>query len=147
MARAPTARSNTGGTTTPSLLLALLHLHPRWELGAFGPTALHPRRAGRGGDAAGWHAAVLGALQEAEPSTPGAAPGQQPASPSRGACTTRGVVLSSQLSSLPAPLQTHGQERHRAEVSAGCGGAAQHCPIEPQGWGRRGICRWLSGGW
>lgn len=89
------------GARPPHPLLALLHLHPRWERGAFSPAALHLRRAGPGGDAAGWHAAVLGALQEAEPSTPGAAPGQQPASPSRGACTTRGVVLPAQLPSCP----------------------------------------------
>lgn len=143
MARAPTAWGSATGTTTPSLLLALLHLHPRWEPGAFSPTALHLRRAGPGADAAGWHAAVPGALQEAEPSAPGAAPGQQPASPSRGACTTRGVVLGSQLSSLPAPLQTHGQELQQAEVSAGCrggeGGAVQHHPWSPQGWGRGGF--------
>lgn len=130
MARAPTAWGSATGTTTPSLLLALLHLHPRWEPGAFSPTALHLRRAGPGADAAGWHAAVPGALQEAEPSAPGAAPGQQPASPSRGACTTRGVVLGSQLSSLPAPLQTHGQELQQAEVSAGCrGGEGGLCSI------------------
>lgn len=141
---------------TPSLLLhpagdqkmqspSLMHSHPRQKPGTFGPNALHPRGAAPGGDAAGRHAAALGAAEGA------GLWGRQTSTSGRAQHTWRAAPAP--LGLQPAPAEPWGL--HNAQHHAPRGSAPSPLPPAPccgpmagagTGLSREGGC-WVGGCW
>lgn len=144
---------------TPSLLLhpapypgdqkmqspSLMHSHPRQKPGTFRPNALHLRGAAPGGDAAGRHAAALGAAEGA------GLWGRQTSTSGRAQHTWRAAPAPLGLQPAPAePWGLHNAQHHAPRGSAPCLLPPAPCcgPMAGAGTGLswEGGC-WVGGCW